>query len=287
MTVVGNTAMHHLALGVSPVGLGGAPFAPAIAEPLTLRAAELGFAMNPEGGVHFPPPIAGFVGSDCLAVIDGHAAGPDDGARGSPSTSAPTPRSPWSTTGRVVVTSCASGPAFEGYQISLRHEGRRRAPSSASPSTPTASPRDLRTIGGREPLGICGSGVVDLLAGLVAAGVVDASGRMQAHARVRAAPAGPASSTCSPQGRSGDIVFTQHDVRSLQLAKGAIAAGCKLLLAAAGARAGASSTRCSWPAPSATSSTSTTRWPSACCPPCHASASPSWATPPAWAPRWR
>ena len=69
MTVVGNTAMHHLALGLSPTGLGQAPFAPAAAEPLTLRASELGLDMNPEGGVHFPPPIAGFVGSDALAVI--------------------------------------------------------------------------------------------------------------------------------------------------------------------------------------------------------------------------
>ena len=64
MTVVGNTAMHHLALGLSPVGLGQAPFAPAAAEPLTYKASELGIDMNPDGGVHFPPPIAGFVGSD-------------------------------------------------------------------------------------------------------------------------------------------------------------------------------------------------------------------------------
>ncbi|HJW76873.1 MAG TPA: 2Fe-2S iron-sulfur cluster-binding protein, partial [Thermoleophilia bacterium] len=64
MTVVGNTAMHHLALGISPVGLGGAPFAPAVDRPLLLRAAELGIDMNPEGGVYFLPPIAGFVGSD-------------------------------------------------------------------------------------------------------------------------------------------------------------------------------------------------------------------------------
>ena len=69
MTVVGNTVMHHLALGLSPVGMAAAPFAPALAEPVTVRAADLGIAMNPEGGVHFPPPIAGFVGSDALAVI--------------------------------------------------------------------------------------------------------------------------------------------------------------------------------------------------------------------------
>ena len=69
MTVVGNTAMHHLALGLPAQGLGAAPYAPVAAEPVTVRGADLGIDMNPEGGVHFPPPIAGFVGSDALAVI--------------------------------------------------------------------------------------------------------------------------------------------------------------------------------------------------------------------------
>ena len=95
-------------------------------------------------------------------------------------------------------------------------------------------PRELRTIGGREPLGLCGSAVVDLLAGLVAAGVVDASGRMQPHARVRRSATGPGLEYLLTEGPQGEIVFTQHDVRSLQLAKAAIAAGCKLLLATAG-----------------------------------------------------
>ena len=66
---VGNTAMHHLALGLPAQGLGAAPYAPAAAEAVTVRGADLGLDMNPEGGVHFPPPIAGFVGSDALAVI--------------------------------------------------------------------------------------------------------------------------------------------------------------------------------------------------------------------------
>ena len=100
-------------------------------------------------------------------------------------------------------------------------------------------PRDLRTIGGREPLGICGSGVVDLLAGLVAAGVVDRGGRVQPHARVRRSADGPGLEYLVASGPQGDIVFTQHDVRSLQLAKAAIAAGSKLLLAGAGLEPGA------------------------------------------------
>ncbi len=116
MTVVGNTAMHHLALGLSPVGLGQAPFAPAAAEPLTLRASELGIDMNPDGGVHFPPPIAGFVGSDALAVVAAtHLAG-----KKRPSMAidiGTNTEIALAHDGRVTVTSCASGPAFEGYQI--------------------------------------------------------------------------------------------------------------------------------------------------------------------------
>ena len=229
MTVVGNTAMHHLALGVSPVGLGGAPFAPALAAPVTLRAAELGFAMNPEAGVHFLPPVAGFVGSDCLAVIAAtrlaQATTPSMAIDIGTNTEIALAHD-----GRVVVTSCASGPAFEGYQITCGMKAVEGAIERIAIDA-DGELRDLRTIGGREPQGICGSGVVDLLAGLVAAGVVDAGGRLQPHRRVRPGSTGPGLEYLVASGPQGDIVFTQHDVRSLQLAKAAIASGCKLLLA--------------------------------------------------------
>ncbi len=226
MTVVGNTAMHHLVLGLAPVGLGQAPFAPAAAEPLTLRASELGLDMNPEGGVHFPPPIAGFVGSDALAVI---AATRLAGKK------KPTMAIDIGTNteialahdGRVTVTSCASGPAFEGYQI---HSGMKAVAGAIERIriTKAGEPKDLRTIAGAEPLGICGSGVVDLLAGLVRAGVADASGRLQEHPRVRRGEGGLEYYVTA--GAAGDIVFTQHDIRNLQLAKGAIHSGWELLL---------------------------------------------------------
>jgi uncharacterized 2Fe-2S/4Fe-4S cluster protein (DUF4445 family) len=226
MTVVGNTAMHHLALGLSPIGLGQAPFAPGTAEPLTLRASELGLSMNPEGGVHFPPPIAGFVGSDALAVI---------AATRLAASRAPAMAIDIGTNteiglahdGRVTVTSCASGPAFEGYQI--KHG--MKAVSGAIERvrvTPQGESVDIQTIAGTPPVGICGSGVVDLLAGLVRAGVVDAGGRLQTHERVREGEEGR--EYVVTRGPNGDVVFTQHDVRSLQLAKGAIQSGWELLL---------------------------------------------------------
>ena len=227
MTVVGNTAMHHLALGLSPVGLGQAPFAPAAAEPLTLRASELGIDMNPDGGVHFPPPIAGFVGSDALAVVAAthlvDVKKPSMAIDIGTNTEIALARD-----GRVTVTSCASGPAFEGYQI---RNGMKAVAGAIERVRidDEGVPVELATITGADPIGICGSGVVDLLAGLVRARVVDKSGRMNAeHPRVRKGEEGYEYLVTT--GPHGEIVFTQHDVRSLQLAKGAIHAGWELLM---------------------------------------------------------
>jgi len=228
MTIVGNTVMHHLALGISPLGMSAAPFAPALAEPATERAADLGLAMNPEGGVHFPPPIAGFVGSDALAVIAATrlagkrrpALAIDIGTNTEIAVAVG---------GRIVVTSAASGPAFEGYQMSCGMKAVEGAIERVR-FTPDGEPKRIETIGGRPAVGICGSGVVDVLAGLVAAGVVDPSGRLQPHPRVRQSATSNGLEYFLTAGTSGDIVFTQHDVRALQLAKGAIASAWTLLL---------------------------------------------------------
>ncbi|MEZ5125846.1 MAG: ASKHA domain-containing protein [Thermoleophilia bacterium] len=226
MTVVANTAMHHLALGLSPVGLGASPFAPALAEPLTLCPSEMGLAMNAAGGVHFPPPIAGFVGSDALAVI---------AATRLASKKRPQMAIDIGTNteialvhdGKVSVTSCASGPAFEGYQI--RH-GMKAVAGAIERVRILDDGRaaDVETIGGAPPLGICGSGVVDLLAGLVRAGVIGGSGRFADHPLVRRGETG--AEYLVADGAHGEIVFTQQDVRALQLAKGAIHTGWELLL---------------------------------------------------------
>jgi uncharacterized 2Fe-2S/4Fe-4S cluster protein (DUF4445 family) len=230
MTLVGNTAMHHLALGVSPQGLSGAPFAPAVEEPLQLRGADLALAMNPEGGVHFLPPIAGFVGSDALAVV----AATRLASQKLPSMAidiGTNTEISLAVNGRVTSTSCASGPAFEGYQIT---HGMKAVEGAVERVVIDAAGdvKRISTIGGAPPLGICGSGVVDVLAGLVRAGVVDRSGRMQPHARVRHGHQGL--EYLLTQGPDGDIVFTQQDVRALQLAKGAIATGWALLLERSG-----------------------------------------------------
>ena len=233
MVIVGNTAMHHLALGLSPHGLTGAPFAPALGEPLSVSAADLDVAMNPEGRVYFMPPIAGFVGSDCLAVIAAtHLA-----ARRLPAMAIDIGTNTEIALvhqGKVSVTSCASGPAFEGYQIACGMKAAEGAIERAH-FTSDGFPRTLQTIGGVEPVGICGSGVVDVLAGLIASGVIDSSGLMQAHERVRQGARGL--EYVLTEGTQDEIVFTQRDVRALQLAKGAIATGWQLLLANSGLEA--------------------------------------------------
>jgi uncharacterized 2Fe-2S/4Fe-4S cluster protein (DUF4445 family) len=233
MTVVGNTAMHHLALGLPAQGLGAAPYAPAAAEPVTVRGADLGLDMNPEGGVHFPPPIAGFVGSDALAVVVATRLA----SKRRPSLAIDIGTNTEIALvhdGQVTVTSCASGPAFEGYQIV---HGMKAVAGAIEKVRIDAEgrPADIATIGGAEPIGICGSGVVDLLAGLVKRGVVDPSGRMAPHPLIRKGETG-SSEYLLTTGPIGDIVFTQHDVRALQLAKGAIATGWALLLESLGVR---------------------------------------------------
>jgi uncharacterized 2Fe-2S/4Fe-4S cluster protein (DUF4445 family) len=230
MVIVGNTAMHHLALGLSPLGLTGAPFAPALDEPVSVCAADLNVAMNPEGRVYFMPPIAGFVGSDCLAVI----AATHLEAKRRPAMAidiGTNTEIALVKDGRVSVTSCASGPAFEGYQITCGMKATEGAIERVD-FTADGCPRTIKTIGRVAPVGICGSGVVDILAGLIASGVVDKSGLMQAHERVHKGARGL--EYLVAEGDQGDIVFTQRDVRALQLAKGAIAAGWSLLLTNAG-----------------------------------------------------
>ena len=232
MTVVANTAMHHLALGISPEGLSGAPFAPAVDRALDVRAADLALNMNAEASVHFLPPIAGFVGSDALAVV----AATRLTSRRLPCLAidiGTNTEISLSVGGVVTVTSCASGPAFEGYQIT---HGMKAVEGAIERTNISGDGRvtSIATIGGAAPLGICGSGVVDVLAGLRRAGVVDRTGRMVHHARVRSGRSGLEYVVAT--GPGGDIVFTQQDVRALQLAKGAIAAGWSLLLRRVGLR---------------------------------------------------
>ena len=247
--VVCNPVMHHLLLGIDPVELGQAPFAPATSDALTVRAAELGMAIAEAARVYILPIIAGHVGADAAAVVLSEQ----------PQTSeTPVLIVDVGTNAEIVlgdrsrVLACSSptGPAFEGAQIS---SGQRAAPGAIERvriDPATREPR-FRIIGveqwSDEPgfaeaaaatgiSGICGSGIIEAVAEMRMAGIVDASGLVGSAEQV-------GSPRCVPTGRTHAYVLhdgsaaggpvirvTQGDIRAIQLAKSALYAGARLLM---------------------------------------------------------
>ena len=246
-TIVGNSCMHHLCLDIDPVRLGIAPYMAAIRRRVVSTAVELGIHINPSARVVMLPLIAGFVGADTVGVIlatDLHKSQTlrlaiDIGTNGEIVLAAP---------GRVLACSTAAGTAFEGAQI--RH-GMRGAKGAIERVVIDEHDIRCRVIGGGPALGICGSGLVDAVAQMLDAGVIQPGGRLlTAEEAERDGLPDFLSARLKREGRrkhfvllpgeqceNGDaIVITQQDIRELQLAKGAIAAGITMLLNLLGAR---------------------------------------------------
>jgi len=232
--VVGNTAMHHLFLGLPVSQLGYAPYVPAVQEPLEVKARELGLRMAPGAVLYMPPIIAGYVGSDHVAAllaagfdeIEGPALLLDIGTN---TEICLVHRERSGRPDKLPLTSlsCASGPAFEGAHIT---HGMRASPGAIESFCLEDDEVKFQTIGGLPPIGLCGSGILDVVAQLRKAGVIDSSGRMGSHQRVRKAN-GQLYFVIAERGEGlPPIVFTQKDVREIQLAKGAIRAGIEVLL---------------------------------------------------------
>lgn len=231
MTVAGNTMMHHLLLGLPIRHLSAVPFTPALASAVDMKARDLGIAIAPGGYLHLLPNIAGFVGGDHVAVLlacmDGSerpVIAMDIGTNTEISLIAG---------GEVTSVSCPSGPAFEGGHISC---GMRAAVGAIEKVRITSEGVKVKTIENAVPVGLCGSGVLDAAAQMVLSGIVDQRGTMlEGHPCVRnrgrvreLVLAG------EPVAGTHAVTFTQDDVRALQLAKAAIAAGMELLLERAG-----------------------------------------------------
>lgn len=236
IVLAGNTAMLHLAARRDPRGLGKYPYTPALRGGTRHPAAELGLHAAPEATVYLPPVFDGFVGADIsagvvacgLADLRGVTLFIDIGTNGEMVLAAD---------GRLVATSTAAGPAFEGMNITF---GMRAAPGAIEKVTIGAGGLRADTIGGSRARGICGSGLVDAVAELVRTGLVDAGGRFARPERLPpqlAALLVPfrdkralllAADADHPD---GVVLLTQHDVRQVQLAKGAIRAGIDALLA--------------------------------------------------------
>jgi uncharacterized 2Fe-2S/4Fe-4S cluster protein (DUF4445 family) len=257
LAIVGNPIMHHLLLGIDPTPLGSAPFALATDTAVSTTAAEIGVYAHPGARVYVLPCIAGHVGADTAGVIlaeEPHKAEAmtlvvDVGTNA---------EIVLGNRDRLLAASSPTGPAFEGAQIS---SGQRAAPGAIERvriDRSTLEPR-FRVIGvdawsddpafaaaveaaGTGVTGICGSGIIEVIAELYLAGVITADGvidgalaertpRVVADGRTFSyvlhdpAQGGPAADGGGPR-----IVITQNDVRAIQLAKAALYAGARLLM---------------------------------------------------------
>ncbi len=229
VAVCGNTAMHHLLLGLPVKQLGRAPFVAALREAVDLRARDLGLAVAPGARVHVAPNVGGFVGGDhvtaLLATEDEWAARRtalvmDIGTNTEISLIHG---------GRIVSASAPSGPALEGGHISC---GMRAAEGAIERVAFEGGRLRARTIGNKKPIGLCGSGVLDTLATLHRAGLVSDQGRLAREHPDILALGNKRAVRLAPE-----VLFTQDDVRAVQLAKAAIRTATELLLDEAGVAA--------------------------------------------------
>ena len=228
--IVGNTTMSHLLLNIDPSSLAKAPFTPNFEGQVTVKAHELGLCIKPDAYVHVLPNIAGHVGSDivavllatCLKEMDGANLAIDIGTNG---------EILLSYQGKVLTCSTAAGPAFEGASI---YQGMRAAGGAIEGVKIKDDTVILSVIDDTEPIGICGSGLIDCVAELLSCGIVSKNGRMlnyedakkaglpeEIAVRLKKGENGNEFILYHSEGR-GDIAVTQKDIREVQLAKGAI-----------------------------------------------------------------
>jgi len=233
VVVVGNTAMHHLFLGLPVRQLALAPFVPAVSRAVDTKARNLNLNFAPGAYVHLLPNIAGFVGADHVAMLLATRVGSKKGPIVALDIGTNTEVSVIHE-GRIVSTSCASGPAFEGGHIKY---GMRAAEGAIERLQISGDSIKYQTIGEAPPVGICGSGILDALAQLYLAKAVDEGGRINPdHPRVRSLRGQREFILVSKEERKGQpaITINQRDVRELQLAKAAIRSGIQALLETTG-----------------------------------------------------
>lgn len=221
--LVGNTAMQHFILGKDPYPLSRAPFMPEDRSARSLPPETLRLAKNSR--VYIPPLIAGFVGADCVAATLATGIHRSDELCFMMDIGTNT-EIVVGNRDRLVSCSCASGPAFEGAHI--RH-GMRAATGAIEGvwiDSETLEPR-IKTIDDGVPIGICGSGLIDLLSEMFRTGIIDSSGRFSRieHPRNRETETGYEYVVTWGDDGERDIVLTQRDVRELQKGKAAIYSG--------------------------------------------------------------
>ncbi len=243
VVLVGNTAMHHLFTKIDPAHLGQSPFPPTVHHSLDIKARDMGIQVCPSANVHILPIEAGFVGADNVGVLiaeepynqDLMTLTIDIGTNG---------ELVLGNRERLISSSCATGPAFEGAHIKF---GMRAAPGAiervrVDPATLDARfkvigqdrwndelpPEEVRAVG------ICGSGIIEAVAEMFRAGILEKSGRFNktlSHPRLRQGDGPEYVLAWKEETAIGkDITVNIKDVRALQLAKAAMYAGAKLMM---------------------------------------------------------
>ena len=228
ISLAGNTAMHHLLLGLPVRQLGRAPYLPTVRRSLDIKARDLGLLAAHGAYVHLLPNVAGFIGGDHIAML--LATGLYETGKTAIAIDIGT-NTEISLVTRDTISSlsCASGPAFEGTGI--KHG--MRAISGAIEGVEIGNDGNyLKVIGQVSPVGICGSGILDAVYQLRKHGIIDQRGRLQDHPLVRQGPDGHEFTLASgnTSGTGQDIVITQRDIGAIQLAKAAIRTGINVLL---------------------------------------------------------
>jgi uncharacterized 2Fe-2S/4Fe-4S cluster protein (DUF4445 family) len=237
--VVGNTTMSHLFLGIDPTYLGPAPFIPVFRKAVQVEAHELGLDILETGHVVVLPNVAGDVGADTVGVmlaakvdqLPGFTLVLDIGTNGEMILAG---------RNRILTCSTAAGPAFEGAEI--KHG--MRAAEGAIEGVEITDDVQIVVIGGTKPRGICGSGLIDVIAEMAKSGVINETGRLATQPedlevlppllqkRIRKGEQGGEFVLAWAQDTTTgeDVVLTQKDIRELQLAKGAMRAGVEVLM---------------------------------------------------------
>jgi len=246
MTIVGNTAMHHILLKLNPEYMGIAPFPPAVHKSMDIKARDLEIRINESAYVHILPNEAGFVGADNVGVLIAEEPYKKDemqliidiGTNG---------ELVIGNKDKLISSSCATGPALEGAQLSF---GMRAAHGAIEriKIDPDSHEVDYKVIGRdtwktyskseeMQTKGICGSGILDLFAELYRSGVILKCGRFNTKQKTSRFRKNPDNNQpefviawANETTINKDIVITQKDIRQIQLAKGALYCGCKLMM---------------------------------------------------------
>jgi len=234
----GNTTMQHLLLSLDPTGIAEAPFNPVLTDGVVVKAADVGINLHPEALFYVMPTRSGYIGGDLISVILASGASEQDeemvlgldlGTNGEIFLG---------NRKRLMTCSAAAGPALEGATVSHGMIAKAGAIEAAYVEDGSLQ---YRIIGNVKPKGLCGSGIVDLVAVLLHAGIISHEGLMRRPRRPvpetlksrivrRAGVYDFLVASADHSDRQKAIYLTQKDVRELQLAKGAVAAGISILL---------------------------------------------------------